>query len=656
MERRSQAGSPAADDWYREAAPCWWPSPEQGEASRLYRFYRGLGFAEYPDFLRWSRDEPAAFWEAVVRDLDLRFLSPYRQVLDLSEGPEFPRWFRGGRYNYVVNALDRWVERDPERVCLRWEGDDGARRAWTRRQLAEETGRVAAGLTALGLGKGDRVGILLPMIPETAAATLAVNRLGAAYVPIFSGFGPEAVAERLRDAGARFLITADGCLRRGRKVPLKQTADAAAAACPSLERIVVVPRLGESVPMTEGRDVSWNALPVGPAPGPEPTDPEDLCLLIHTSGTTGRPKGAVHPHCGFPLKATQDMAHLFDVGEADTLLWYTDLGWMMGPWAIMGALTLGACLALYEGTPDHPHPGRIWEVAEALQATVLGIAPTAIRALMAHGDEWPGRFDLSRLRILGSSGEPWNPGPWHWFLERVGGGRCPLINYSGGTEISGGILGCVPFLPLVPCGFNSVVPGMGAEVRDEEGRRVRDQVGELTVTGVWPGMTRGFWNDRERYLETYWSRWPGVWVHGDFAVERSDGHWFILGRSDDTLKVAGKRVGPAEVESAACAHPAVREAAAIGAPDEVKGEVVVLFVVPAGEPTEADREGIADRVASVLGKPLRPSRVLFVRQLPKTRNAKVLRRLIRSVYLGLPPGDLASLEDPAALEAIRQAT
>ncbi|MCC2669839.1 MAG: AMP-dependent synthetase and ligase [Armatimonadetes bacterium] len=637
----------------------WQPSPEYLERSRLLKFMRAQGHSDYAGFLRWSVAEPAAFWDAVMQDLDLRFYEPYTQTLDSSRGLPWTTWFRGGRYNYVHNAVDKWAD-SPTRdeVAVVWEGDDGATEQLTWAELAIEVGRLAAGLRRLGLRKGDRVGIFMPMTPATVTATLAVNKLGAVYVPIFSGYGAEAVTSRLQDSEARFLLTADGCLRRGKVVPMKETADAAAALSPTVERVVVFPRLRREVSWTE-RDVAWADLlePAGESVATERTDPEDPCLIIYTSGTTGRPKGAVHPHCGFPVKATQDMAHLFDVQQGDRLLWYSDLGWMMGPWAIMGSLCLGATCVLFEGTPDHPHPGRIWELVERHRVTVLGIAPTAIRALMGHGDEWPAKYDLSSLRILGASGEPWNEGPWRWFLERIGGGRCPIINYSGGTEISGGILGCVSIRPLKPCSFNAVVPGMAADVYDEHGQPVRAQVGELVLTNAWPGMTRGFWHDDQRYLETYWSRWPGVWVHGDWALRDADDHWYILGRSDDTIKVAGKRLGPAEAESAACSHPSVKEAAAIGVPDALKGDALVVFAVlqPGIPESESLRAEIREQVAAAIGKALKPQQVLFTADIPKTRNGKVLRRLIRATYLGSAPGDTSSLENTGALDAIRAA-
>jgi acetyl-CoA synthetase len=434
-------------------------------------------------------------------------------------------------------------------------------------------------------------------------------------------------------------------------------ADAAAEQLPSLEHILVVPQLGDaSTPMRTGRDVLFEAMPDAWSGGPTVADTaaDSTFMIIYTSGTTGRPKGTVHVHGGFPVKAMQDMAHCFDITEQDRLLWFTDIGWMMGPWAICGALSIGATLVLFDGVPDHPGPDRLWSVVERHRVSVLGIAPTVIRALMRNGDEPVAAHDLSSLRVLGSTGEPWNTDPWLWYQRKIGGGRLPVINYSGGTEISGGILAGNMLTPLQPCAFAGPCPGMDADVVDEEGRSVRGRVGELVIRAPWPGMTQGFWRDRERYLDTYWSRWPDVWVHGDWVEVDADGLWYIRGRSDDTIKVAGKRLGPAEVESALVAHPAVAEAAAIGVPDPLKGEVLVVFVVLKPGVTDSPelRAALAHRVAEDLGKALAPHTVEIVSELPKTRNAKVLRRVVRSVYLGTDPGDLSSLENHGAIDAI----
>jgi acetyl-CoA synthetase len=663
-EQSAQVGAAAssAENWETLNEPvAWRPSGEYLSKSRLLRFMKRHGIDDYATLMRRSVDEPEWFWDAVSDDLGLVWQRPYMQVMDTSRGIEWTRWYIGGQLNYTVTALDKHAEgAGATCTALIWEGEDGAVRRYTYAELLAMTNQVANTLRELGVGKGDRVGIYMPMIPEVVAATLACGRLGAIYTPIFSGYGAEAVAARLQDGGAKVLVTADGFYRRGKVVPMKQTADAAVAMSPTVEHVLVVRRVGGDVAWDAARDVWWHDAVdrQSPACAPEATDAEDPYMLIYTSGTTGKPKGALHVHCGFPVKGAQDMAHLFDVQADDTLFWLTDMGWMMGPWAVSGTLMLGATLVIYEGTPDYPGPDRLWALAERHGVTVMGVAPTVIRALMTHGDEPVKRHDLSKLRILGASGEPWNSGPWHWAFEVVGGGRCPIINYSGGTEVSGGIVGCTTIQPIKPCSFTGPVPGMATDVVDDAGNPVRNQVGELVIRKPWPGMTRGFWQDPDRYLSAYWDRFPHVWVHGDWAAIDNDGFWYILGRSDDTIKVAGKRLGPAEVESAAVAHAAVSEAAAIGVPHAVKGETVVVFAVlrPGIEPSDALRAEIKAEVVKALGPALKPDSVLFVTQLPKTRNGKVLRRLIRARHLGKSDlGDLSSLESPEALEEIGRA-
>ncbi len=635
----------------------WEPSTAYLDRSRLKQFMANVGATDYEDLLRRAAADPAWYWNAVVHDLDLVWTRPYEQVLDLSAGPAWPNWFAGGAFNYVHNALDRHATgARRNQLAITWEGDDGEARKLSYWELSVETNRLANALRALGIGKGDRVGIFLPMLPETVMAVLACGKVGAVYVPMFSGYGPEAVASRLRDCDAKLLITADGFLRRGGIIPLKATADAALELAREVERCLVLRRTGAEVHWNPERDIWWHEAVEGSARDcpTEATAADDPYMIIYTSGTTGRPKGAVHVHAGFPIKAAHDLAYCFDLQGDDVLFWLTDLGWMMGPWAIGGGLMLGGTLLLFEGTPDHPQPDRLWHLVERHGVTVLGVAPTAIRALMPHGLAWPRERDLSSLRILGSTGETWNPGPWRWYFEEIGGGRCPVINYSGGTETGGGIVGCVTIKPQKPCAFSGPVPGMDADVVDDAGNPVRGAVGELVVRQPWVGMTRGFWRDPDRYLDTYWSRFPEVWVHGDWAEVDADGFWFIRGRSDDTLKVAGKRVGPAEVESAAVAHPAVQEAAAIGVPHEVKGEAVTVFcvLIPGTEASEGLAEEVRQTVGRSLGAALRPEVVRFVGELPKTRNAKIMRRVIRAAYLGLPAGDVSALENPAAVTAI----
>jgi acetyl-CoA synthetase len=638
----------------------WTPPPEVAERSRIGRFMRAHGIATLADLQRRSVADPAWYWDAVVRDLGIRFLAPYARVLDVSRGIPWPRWFEGGQLNFADACLDRHLDAGRGgHPAIVWESDGGDTRTLTYAELAGEVARLANALVALGIRPGDRVGIFLPMSPEAAIATLAVVRIGAIYTPCFSGFGAGAVASRLQDCEARVLVTADGFQRRGHVVRMKETADEAVAGCPSVETVVVLRRLGREVPWTPGRDRWWHDVVAGqPDHAPAlPVEADRPCLIIYTSGTTGRPKGAVLTHGGFLIKTAHDFAYCHDVGPDDRLFWLTDLGWLMGPMQITAALAHGATAVMFDGVPDFPEPDRLWSLVERHRVTVMGLSPTAVRALMPHGPEHVHAHDLSSLRIIGSTGEPWNPEPYRWLFENAGKGRIPIINYTGGTEISGGILSCFPVAPIKPCSFAGPIPGMAAEVFGDEGTPVREEVGELVVTRPWPGMTQGFWRDPRRYEETYWSRWPDVWVHGDWALVDADGFWFIQGRSDDTLKIAGKRLGPAEVESVLVGHPAVAEAGVIGVPHEVKGEAIVCFVVlrPGRAPSDALRAELAERVAQAMGKALKPDRLLFSRDLPKTRSAKIMRRVIRATYLGKPAGDVSSLENPDAVTAIAEA-
>ncbi len=642
----------------------WAPTAEQASESRLRRLLDRLGCAGTDELDRRLRagGAPALewFWEAVLEDLDLEWRAHPERMHDSGRGLPWTRWWPGGRLNLVDNALTRHVRARAGEAAVVHETEDGTVRRWSWARLGAEVEHAARALRALGVRPGDAVGLCMPMTAECVALFLACARSGAVVVPLFSGFGPAAISTRLADCGARVLCVSERYIRRGKPVRLLETAREAAASTACLRHLLVVRDPGDAGPPAElapHRERWYHELREGspPADGPEDTDSDDIFMLIYTSGTTGPPKATVHVHGGFPVKAAQDMAHCFDVGTGDRLLWYTDIGWMMGPWAICGALTLGATLVLYDGVPDHPAADRLWSVVERHRVTVLGVAPTVIRALMAHGDGPVRAHDLSSLRVLGSSGEPWNDDPWRWFLEVVGGGRCPIVNYSGGTEVSGGILGGNLLTPLRPGAFAGPVPGMVADVLDESGRPLRGRVGELAVRMPWPGMTRGFWHDPERYLQTYWSRFPNVWVHGDWAEVDREGLWYIRGRSDDTIKVAGKRLGPAEVESVLVSHPAVAEAAAVGVPDPVSGEALVAFVVPAagvGDPRALGEE-LRELVAAELGRALRPRAVEVVAELPRTRNAKVLRRVVRAVYTGTDPGDLSALENPSAIDALR---
>jgi len=658
----------------------WHPTPDLIAQSNLQRFIDKHQLGSYDELMRRSTTDIAWFWDTVLRDLDIQFFRPYSQIVDLSEGKPWARWCVGGEMNIVHNMLDKYAgTKIDNRLAIKSEIEEGTTRTLTYKELREQVDMMAAALRHLGLGKGDAIGVFMPMVSEIVVAMLAIIKIGGFFLPLFSGFGASAIVSRLKDGDAKALFTADGTYRRGKFCAMKPIADEVAAQIPTLKHLIVLQNgsVGEPVRFPSKTKREANSFPYrthlwrelidkidnqSSDESTERTAAEDPMMIIYTSGTTGRPKGAMHTHCGFPIKATQDMWHGLDLHADETLFWMTDMGWMMGPWEVFGTLLLGATMLLYDGAPDFPGPDRVWKLCADHKVTALGVSPTLIRALRRHGDEIVHRHDLSSLRKFASTGEPWNPDPWMWLFQNVGRGKLPIINYSGGTEISGGIVMGNVLTPMKPCAFSGPLPGMAADVVDENGKSVRGKVGELVIREPWIGMTRGFWKDRQRYIETYWSRWPDTWVHGDWAAIDDDELWYILGRSDDTIKVAGKRIGPAEVESILVAHAQVSEAAAVGVPDSIKGEALVCFCVlerDANEdvdPSTTLRTSLATelkkKVASELGKALAPREILFVGDLPKTRNAKVMRRLVRAAFLGEKLGDTSTLENPGSLEEI----
>jgi acetyl-CoA synthetase len=638
----------------------WRPTADYIDQSHLTQFIRQHKLSDFDNLMNRSTEDVAWFTEAVLNYLDIQFYEPYSQVLDISQGIAKPRWVVGGKMNIVHNLLDKYMGSQVEdQVALITEDETGEVNSYTYGELWRKVNQAANALRSLGLGAGDPIGLYMPMCCEIVVAMLAIAKIGGVILPLFSGYGAGAIKSRLVDADAKALFTADGSIRRGEVINMKVTADRAIAEVPSLDKMIVLNNTNLAVEMVAGRDHWWHELVEAQSESAETeiTDAEQVLMIIYTSGTTGRPKGAVHTHCGFPIKAAQDMAFGTDLHPGQRLYWMTDMGWMMGPWLVFGAMILGSTYVLYDGAPDYPGPGRLWEMVERHRITTLGISPTLIRTLMPSGEEPIRAHDLSSIRFFASTGEPWNPDPWMWLFDKVGHRKRPIINYSGGTEISGGIIMGNPILPLKPTAFSAPCPGIAADVFDENGQSVRNQVGELVIKSPWIGMTRGFWRDPGRYEETYWSRWPDVWVHGDFAAVDTDGQWYILGRSDDTIKVAGKRLGPAEIESILVGHPAVVEAAAIGVPDDLKGNVVVVFCVLTSEysPSDELRDELKNSIISSLGKPLAPREVLFVTDLPITRNAKVMRRMIRAAYLSYDPGDTSSLVNPESLKGIQEA-
>ena len=631
----------------------WVPTPRQLETANVTRLATSLGCDDFSELHRVSIDEPDRFWRTVAADLEIPLARHWDAVLDDSGGIEWTTWFVGARLNIADACVHRWARERPTEDAAVWAPEEGDRRSLSWAELSHEVRRLAEALSDLGVEEGDAVGIFLPMAPEAAIASHACAHLGAVQVPIFSGFAGPAVSSRLADARTKVVVTADASYRRGRLVSMKEVLDEALGDAPTVEHVIVWRRAGIDCSMTSGRDVWWDEV-VADEPGTldaVQVESETPYLIAYTSGTTGRPKGAVHVQGGFLLSIARETAYQADLRPGDRALFATDMGWIMGPWTVVGAMACGATVVFMEGAPDTP-PDRVWTIVETEQVTMLGVSPTLVRALIPHGDP---EADLSSLRAVVTTGEPWNRGPYDWLDEHVcGTGRIPIVNCSGGTEIGACFLSVTMMNATKPCsvGFPALCEDM--DVFDDQGHPIRGEVGELVCKRAWPGMTRGIWGDSERYLETYWRRFPGVWTHGDWASVDEDGYWFLHGRSDDTLNIAGKRIGPAELESAAVNHSAVTEAAAIGVPHEVKGEVAWLYCVlaPGAEATETE---VKEAVSHELGKAFAPDRVVFVSALPKTRSAKIVRRAVRARALGQDPGDLSTLENPEALEEIASA-
>ncbi|UOQ93461.1 AMP-binding protein [Halobacillus shinanisalinarum] len=634
----------------------WFPSDKQKENTRLYKWMKKHGYENYDSFQKKSTEDIAWFWDEAVAELGVEWEQPYTQTLDLSSGIKYPEWFVNGRMNVAHNALDKWshMEDKKDDVALYWEGDDGMKRTFTYIELYEEVNAFANGLEKLGLGKGDVITIYLPMLPETLISMLAVSKIGAIFCPTFSGYKAEAIATRIQAAQSKVLITADGFYRRGKSINMKDEADLAADQCNTLEHVIVVERSQQETAWNEKRDLTFEQVKDhNQTYKTKPTNANDPYMLIYTSGTTGKPKGVLHTHAGFPIKSAFDAGLCMDVTSDDTIFWFTDMGWMMGPFLVYGGLMNGASIVMFEGTPDYPQPDRLWELVDRYQVTHLGISPTLIRSMIKHGIDWIEKHDLSSLKLIGSTGEPWNPEPWHWLFRNVGNSTIPIFNYSGGTEVSGGIFGNVLVKPIQPVTFNAALPGMDVDVYDDEGNSLTNKVGELVLKQPWVGMTKGFYQDNKRYEQTYWSKFEDTWVHGDWVTVDEDGYYTITGRSDDVLNVAGKRLGPAEVESVLVSHDAVIEAGVIGVPHDVKGEEAVAFAVLKSDQTDSLMGELKEYLANKLGKALAPKKVFAVSDLPKTRNAKVMRRAIKSAYLNEPTGDLSALENPQAVDEIR---
>ena len=610
-----------------------------------------------PDIYRVAAEDPEAFWARFADEL--QWFRRWDRILE-GAAPHW-RWFAGGKLNASVNCLDRHVEGGrADKVALLWEGEPGDRRELTYRELHGEVQRFASVLRGLGVVRGDVVALYLPMIPELPIAMLACARIGAVHSVVFGGFSAEALGDRIRDASAKVLVTADGGYRRGGTVRLKDAADAAVAGCPSIEHLIVVRRTGEPVTMAEGRDQWWDRVMEGAEADcpPQEMDAEDMLFILYTSGTTGKPKGIIHTTGGYLTGAYATTRLVFDLQDDDVYWCTADIGWITGhTYIVYGPLAAGATQVMYEGAPDWPDRGRMWELVDRYKVNIFYTAPTAIRAFMKWGAQWPSRHDLSSLRLLGTVGEPINPEAWIWYQQTIGGGRCPIVDTWWQTETGHILITPLPGITATkPGSVTRPFPGVDAAVLDSAGNPVEVGGGYLALRRPWPGMLRGIFGDEERFRETYWSRWDDIYFPGDGARRDEDGYFWVLGRVDDVLNVAGHRIGTMEVESALVGHPAVAEAAVVGVAHDVKGQAIAAFVtLRDGFDASPDLEGsVKAQVVEAIGAIARPDQVLFTADLPKTRSGKIMRRLLRDIASGGVLGDTTTLADPSVVEELKE--
>lgn len=602
------------------------------------------GISDWRQLVSRANNDIAWYWDAVNSDLGIDWFEKYSRVYDSSLGVPFTKWFVNGKCNIVANAVDRHARASPDKVAYIFASASGSKNV-TYGELERQVSRLAGALVGAGIGRGDVVGIYMPMVEEAFYAILACSKIGAVHTTVFSGYSSQALHSRLVDSGAKLLIASDSARRRGREIDLKS----------EWARAVEGTAVSRVISTGSGATNYYDFVKAGGKSETAVMDSEDPLFVLYTSGTTGEPKGTLQVHGGFTVVSAQQTAYLVDMRQDDTLFWYADIGWITGQvWSVYGSAIVGGTSVIYEDALDYPNSDKCFELIEEHRGTIFGVAPTAIRHFMKNGVR-PDSRDISSLRILATTGEPINSEAWEWYFGRVGGGRCPVVNVSGGTEIGGAIVGALPVIDLKPCTVGGPIPGFDADVFDEAGNSVSEGEGYLVIKKPWPSMTRGLLNNKKRFVDSYWTRFRDVWYHGDIVLVDSDGLWYMRGRADDVIKVSGHRIGTAEIEEAASSHPAVAEAAAVGVPDELSGESIVLCVILKGGYRGDDVKGaIIKRIEDGVGRFARPSEIRFASELPKTRTGKLLRRLVRAKVSGAEASarDVEAAENPWSLDQL----
>lgn len=627
------------------------PTKQQAEESNIYRFMQRHGICSLDELCDRSRQDPGWFWSAVERDLALVWDAHYDRTLDSTDGIEMTRWYVGGKINIYRSSVEKFARKQPEKTAYYFLSEDGSRSKITYSELDSMASRLANALLALGVRKGDVVAIYMPMIKEAILAILASAKIGAVQTVIFSGYSSESLNIRLQDCNAKILFVTDGFYRKGKPISQMHAVDSLAR-CPSLEKMIVVPYKGVDSYGESGRIVFYDSMmaPQGCMCKTEVMDSEDPLFILYTSGTTGKPKGAVHVHGGFSAFAASQSAYLVDTTKDDVLFWPADIGWITGlVWNVYGLLLVGAGAVIYDGVLGYPDFNTVWDILSRYNVTIFGISPTAVRLLRRNNALPPESVSLEKLKNIPTTGEPIDEDSWRWLFEKVGSKKIPIMNLSGGTEVGGAMLSVFPGMKLKPSTVGIPIPGMHLDVFDEDGNSVRGKDGYLVVKSPWPAMTRSLLNDNQRFLKTYWSRFEDVWFHGDYVLVDDDNLWYMRGRADDVINVSGHRMSTAEIEHAMMSHAWITDAASVSVPDDMTGEAIAVFFV--AERTGLESE-ISEHICAKIGRIAKPKLLFQMSDLPKTRTGKVMRRLLRSKLLGDDLGDLSSLENPQVLGEI----